>query len=215
MAADRPPALPPPAGDALAAVAGAIDPRRPTLARPLVVALDGLSGAGKSTLARQLVAARDDAAHLPLDDFFAADIPDACWDAMPFDERLARLWHWQRVRRCALEPLLAGRPARWHAFDFVGGLRADGTYGLQAQPTELAPAAVVLVEGLGVTAGPLNDLLDLTVLVQLPEDVRLQRLAAREEPAFLAAWRRRWDPFQAWYFGVVRPAKVYDLVVWG
>jgi len=210
MAADA--ATPP---DALAALTQAIAARRPTLARPLIVALDGPSGAGKSTLAQRLVAHLPSAAHLPLDDFYAADIPDACWDAMPFDQRLARLWHWQRVRHCALEPLLAGRVARWHAFDFVAGLRADGTYGLQAEASTLAPAAVVLVEGLGVTAGPLDDLLALTVLVQAPDAVRLQRLAAREEVAFLAAWRRRWDVFQAWYFGAVRPPAAYDLVVWG
>ncbi|MGV0029029.1 zeta toxin family protein [Phormidesmis priestleyi] len=51
---------------------------------PIVVALDGGSGAGKSTLAA-LIQAEVDTALIPLDDFFAADIPDCQWDHNPFE----------------------------------------------------------------------------------------------------------------------------------
>ena len=46
---------------------------------PIAVALDGGSGAGKSTLA-SLIESELDATLIPLDDFFAADIPDSQWD---------------------------------------------------------------------------------------------------------------------------------------
>jgi uridine kinase len=187
--------------------------------RPLVAALDGPSGAGKSTLAARLATALAEvgltAACIPLDDFFAADIPDPCWDTFTFEERLAGIFDWHRVRASALEPLLAGRPARWHAFDFASGLRPDGTYGLLAEAEERAPAAVILLEG-NMAAGPaLADLVGLAVRVDAPWAERQRRLAAREDPAFLAAWHARWDAYEAWYFSAVRPPESFDLVVSG
>jgi len=202
-----------------AALLAAILARLPAQPRPLLVALDGPSGAGKSTLAGQAVAALAaagvSAGHVPLDDSFAAEIPDPCWDAFTFAERLARCFDWARVRACAVEPLLAGRPARWHAFDFVAGLRADGTYGRLAVAEERAPAAVILLDG-WMAAGPaLADLVDLAVLVATPVAERRRRQAAREEAAFLAAWLARWTPFEAWYFTAIRPLSSFDLVVRG
>ncbi|MGC9523859.1 MAG: uridine kinase family protein [Anaerolineae bacterium] len=181
---------------------------------PVVVALDGGSGAGKSTLAAAIAAAFDTAL-IPLDDFFAAGIPDARWDTFTTEEKLARAFDWDRVRREALEPLLEGRPARWHAFDFAAGLRPDGTYGMEETAKERAPADVILLEG-AYAAGPaLADLVDLTILVDVPLAVRYARLEDREDPDFLAAWHARWDDVEAHYFTHVRPPRTFDLVVKG
>ena len=179
---------------------------------PIVVALDGGSGAGKSTLA-SLIEKATDAALIQVDDFFTADIPDAEWDARSIEERARAVIDWRRLRVEALEPLLAGRPAKWHAFDFEAGVRADGTYRMRTDYVEREPATVILLDG-AYSAGPqLADLADLTVLVEVPVDERHTRLVAREEEDFLDQWHTRWDAVEKYYFTRVRPRTSYDLVV--
>ncbi len=181
-------------------------------AAPILVAFDGGSGSGKSTLAA-LIAEQLDAALIPSDDFFAAEITDAGWDARSAEERAADGIDWRRLRAEALEPLLAGKPTQWRAFDFEAGVRPDGTYALRADFVERAPAAVVALDGAYSTRPELAGLIDLSVLVDVPVDVRHARLAAREEQDFLAAWHARWDAAEAYYFTHVRPASSFDLVV--
>jgi para-aminobenzoate synthetase len=194
------------------AVTAAVEGLLATGEPPVVVAVDGPSGAGKSTLAA-LVAERLDAALIPLDDFFAADVPEVRWGEMTVEEQLRRVFHWGRVRESVLKPLLAGRPARWHAFDFVGGQRPDGTYGMQEEAKVRAPATVIILEGAYSTSPPLADLVDLAVLVDAPVEVRHARQAAREDPEFLAKWHRVWDALEDYYFNRLRPRSSFDLVV--
>jgi uridine kinase len=178
---------------------------------PIAVAIDGASGSGKSTVAA-LAAQLLGAAHLPADDFYAANITDAGWAARTAAQKAADAIDWDRLRRDALLPLLAGKPARWQAFDFSAGPRGDGTYALRAAFIERAPAAVVLVDGAYAAAGA-GDLCALTVLVDAPRAVRHGRLAAREEAAFLAAWHARWDEAEDYYFVQAWPLGRFGLVV--
>jgi len=179
---------------------------------PIVVALDGGSGAGKSTLASRIERAVH-ATGIPLDDFFSADIPDDRWDGFTVEEKLEHVFDWDRVRDQVIAPLLEGRVARWHAFDFESGLRPDGTYRMQAEATEREPADVILIEG-AYAAGPaLADLVDLTILVDVPVEQRHARLRRREDKSFLETWHRRWDPLERYYFLDVRPKSSFDLVV--
>jgi para-aminobenzoate synthetase len=181
---------------------------------PLLVALDGPSGTGKSTLAAK-IAVGIECAVIPLDDFFAAHIPDHYWDEFTHKEKLDKIFDWERLRTHALEPLLAGEPARWHAFDFVSGLRADGTYGMLGEPVVLQPAEIILLEGAYSTAPAIFDLIDLSVFVDAPLDVRHARTAEREDPEFLAKWRARWETFEEYYFTQVRRPEAFDLVIAG
>ncbi len=179
---------------------------------PILVALDGPSGSGKSTLAEMLTDALD-AALVQSDDFFAADIPDPEWDTRSTEEKLRDVIDWRRLRREALEPLLNGKPAAWHPFDFVSGLRPDGTYGMSEEVVTREPAPVVVLDGAYSARPALSDLIDLAVLVDAPPEVRQARQAAREEADFLATWHRRWDPVEAYYFTEVRAPSSFDLVV--
>ncbi len=178
----------------------------------MLVALDGGSGSGKSTLA-QVIATAVDTAVIASDDFFAAHISDAEWNARTPAARAADAIDWRRLRAQALEPLLAGHPARWQPFDFAAGPRSDGTYRLRADYVGCPPAAVVLLDGLYSTRPELSDLIDLSVLVDVPVAVRHARLAAREDAAFLAAWHARWDSAEEYYLTHVRPRTAFDLVV--
>lgn len=178
----------------------------------IVVALDGGSGAGKSTLA-SMIEQELDTALIPLDDFFAANIPDSEWDEFTVEEKLMYVFDWSRIRRDAIEPLLEGKLARWYAFDFQSGLRANGTYGMEIEPKERKPAAVVLIEGAYSSSPHLADLVDIAVLIDVPVKVRHARLAIREDPDFLKNWHQRWDEVEAYYFEQVRPKSTFDLVV--
>lgn len=188
---------------------------RPLLAHrtePLCVALDGPSGSGKSTLARH-VAHDLGGAIIPLDDFFAASLTDVDWDARGPHERADAAVDWRRLRREALDPLIAGIPARWRTFDFAAGVRQDGSYPMRTDFIERAPARLVLLDGAYSARPELSDVVHFSVLVEAPAAVRRQRLAAREDASSLEAWHSRWDVVEAYYFTHVRPSSTFDLVV--
>jgi uridine kinase len=178
---------------------------------PLVVAIDGGSGAGKSILG-SMVAEVLGAALIRTDDFYAANISNAEWDRRSPREKVAAVIDWQRLRNQVLEPLLCGQPAQWHPFDFRG-VRPDGTYPLHPEPTYCGPAAVIVLEGAYSSRPELADLITLAVLVDSPADVRHKRLEFREDPDFLRAWHARWDEAEEYYFSEVRPKSSFDLVV--
>jgi uridine kinase len=182
-------------------------------ARPFLIALDGASGAGKSTVAG-LVARELDAAIVPSDDFFAAGITDSGWAALDARGRAAAAIDWRRLRRDALEPLLAGKVAAWYPFDFASGIRSDGTYPMAAEAVVLAPRDMIVVEGAYSCRPELADLIDLAVLVVASPAERHRRIAAREtDEDWTAAWHARWDAAEAFYFTAIRPGSSFDLVV--
>lgn len=182
--------------------------------RPVVVAIDGGSGSGKSTLAA-ILAEKLRAALIPMDDFYAAHIPDQDWDNFTVKERFIKSFDWERLRETAIKPLRTCQPARWYAFDFVSGLRPDGTYGMQSQPKTLEPADVILIDGNFSAGPPLADLVDFSILVDMPVEQRHARTAAREDPDFLARWHQLWDPVEDFYYNHLQPKGTYDLVVSG
>ena len=178
----------------------------------ILVALDGGSGSGKSSVAL-LIAEKLDAALIQGDDFFAAEISDAEWADRTPEARATDGINWRRLRAEALEPLLAGRPAKWHAFDFEAGVRPNGTYAMCTDFVEREPTAVIILDGAYSTRPELADLIDFSVLIDVPVEVRHERLAAREAKNFLNSWHARWDAAEAYYFTHVRPKSSFDLVV--
>jgi len=116
-------------------------------------------------------------------------IPESEWPHKTVEQRLNGVFDWSRVRSEALERLRAGRPGRWHAFGFMGGLGKDGTYTLKKEMTEVAPAPTILVEGAYSASPPLRDLIDLAVLVDVQNQSRHLRTAAGgDDTEFLAKW---------------------------
>lgn len=183
-------------------------------AGPFVIAINGGSGSGKSTLA-SILAAQLNAALIPMDDFYAAHIPDHHWDNFPIEEYFLKSFDWERLREQAIKPLRAGQPAQWYAFDFVSGLRLDGTYSMQREPKILAPANVILIDGNFSAGPPLADLVDFSILVDVAVAERHARTAAREDPAFLARWHQLWDPVEDYYYNQLNPRDYFDLTVSG
>jgi uridine kinase len=191
-----------------------IERLRTDVRKPIVVALDGGSGAGKTTIAERLMRLTE-VALVPLDDFYQTVIPESEWPQKTVEQRLNGVFDWSRVRSEALEPLRAGRPGRWHAFDFVRSLRKGGTYSLKEEVTEVTPARTILVEGAYSASPPLRDLIDLAVLVYVQNKTRHLRAVGRErdDTEFLATWRAIWDEVETHYFQYVCPPESFDLVI--
>ena len=187
---------------------------RTKVQRPIVVALDGGSGAGKTTIAQRLIRLTE-VASVPLDDFYQTVIPESDWPHKTLEQRLNGVFDWSRVRSEALEPLRAERPGRWHAFDFMRGLGKAGTYSLKKEVTEVAPAPTILVEGAYSASPPLRDLIDVAVLVDVDNKTRHLRTAVRERDGteFLAKWHAMWDEVERHYFQHVCPPESFDLVI--
>lgn len=179
---------------------------------PLVVAVDGRSGAGKSTIATQLAAVMP-ATVIPTDDFFAAELTAADWNARSPSERARDAIDWRRLRRLVLEPLRAGRAAIWHPFDFAAGEREDGSYAFASESVRREPAPLIILDGAYSSRPELADLVNCVILVDAPIATRRERLALREAPAFLEVWHTRWDAAEDSYFTKVRPRESFDIVV--
>ena len=128
-----------------------------------VVIADGHSVAGKSSFAEALAKATD-AAIVPGDDFYRVMDDEARAGLSP-DEGIRRYYDWERMRDEALSPLLADRAATYRPYDWQSGL-------LATRSVTIAPAPVVVVEGLFVSRPQLEPFVDLSVLVEAPSAVR-------------------------------------------
>ncbi|MGW8565728.1 uridine kinase family protein [Isoptericola sp. NPDC055881] len=144
--------------------AGAPEPWR----RTRLVCVDGPAGSGKTTLATQL-ALRFACQVVHLDDLYEG------WDAGP-DGGARRFGEW------VLAPLAAGRPGRYRRYDWAAGRYAE--------PHDVEPAPVLVVEGCGAAARQVDPWSALRVWVQAADDVRLARGLDRDGDAARDHWLR-------------------------
>lgn len=195
-----------------ALVAAAPAPGTADPSRPVVVALDGPSGAGKSVLA-QAVALHTGGCVLDGDDFYAPRLGReglAAAEARPVSELADDgVIDWRRLRTLALEPLAAGRPARYRPYDWGAD---DGR--LLQREVVVRPSPVVIVDGVYSARPELADLVDLRVLVGTPHAVRARRLVDRGD-GDEAGWLAVWSSAEQHYFAHVSPPDAFDLHVSG
>jgi uridine kinase len=172
--------------EAVAAVAGL--PRD----RTVFVGVDGFGGAGKTTLAAELAAAVPGAVVVHVDDFSGPRVAE---------------WEWWRLREQLLLPLLAGRPARYQVWDWdrdAGGEWVD-----------VPPGRLVVVEGVSSTRREAAVPWDLTIWVEAPRPVRLERALERDGADLMSRWLDDWMPSEEAYAARERPQQRVDLVVDG
>lgn len=156
----------------------------------LWIGLDGLGASGKSTLAGRIAAVLPGTVVVPVDDFAHPDVPT-----------------WQRERFVAdvLDPLLAGRHARYRPADLVTGALGAAV--------EIPVGVPVVVEGVSATDVRLGVPWDLTLWLDVPEPVRRRRIAQRDSPELLERWRTDWWPQEEAYVAAQRPSERADLIV--
>jgi len=187
---------------------------------PLLVALDGRSGVGKSTLSAQL-AKQLRGVVIKSDDFYAGAPggSEQGWDKSSAKEKAESVIDWKRLRREALKPLLISQIAFYRSFDWEGWARAQqpdaekNKIGLGDAFITLNPASLIILDGAYSTRPELADLIDLKVLVEVPDGLRRQRLLEREGQEYMGAWHARWDTAEDYYFTYVRPRSSFDLVI--
>ena len=162
---------PPAAGLPEARLTDALLARRPTLATARLLAIDGPAGSGKTTLAHRvetaLTSAGCRAALLSLDDLYEG------WTGLTpaLDERVAAQ---------VIEPLAAGRPARWRAADWAAGGFGDWH--------DLPLPDVLVLEGCGAGARRHAPYTTLLVWVEAAVTTRTERAVARDGVDVLAHW---------------------------
>jgi chloramphenicol 3-O-phosphotransferase len=152
--------------DRVAAVVAHVDAGEPRCGTTRLVAVDGPSGAGKTTLARE-VADVLGAPTVHMDDLYPG------WDGLREGVQLARQW--------VVDPLRAGRPARYRRWDWVHDRFAEWVQ---------VPAGEVLVlEGCGSGVLPVGA--HATTLVWVDADPRVRRARGlARDPGYAAFWDR-------------------------
>jgi uridine kinase len=179
---------------------------------PVVIAVDGGSGAGKSMFVKHL-AEQTKAAVIPLDDFYSADTPNTKWGEYAKREKLNKVFNWEQFLISGLKPLLHGDIACWATYDFAAGIQENGTYRKQSELKKLPPSDIIIIDGTYSASPAIIDLVDITILIDAPIAERHKRLGDREDAAFLKEWHQLWDDVEDYYLNEIRPKEFYDLVI--
>jgi uridine kinase len=158
----------------------------------LLVGVDGFGAAGKSSLAAAMAAAAPGAQVVHVDDFAGPNVAE---------------WDWCRFRAQVLEPLLAGRPARYQVWNWRLDRGTDWV--------DVPPGRPVIVEGVSATRSEVAAPWDLTVWVDAPRDLRLRRVVERDGPDLLSRWLDDWMPSEHAYAEREHPEERVDLIVSG
>ena len=136
---------------------------------PVIIAVDGRSGAGKTTLAVELAARLRQ--HHKVSLFHLEDIYPGWNGLMPGIERYVGT---------VLKPLSEGMAAEWISWDwdkhYDGGLNVT------------LPAEIVIVEGVGAAADAARPMLDAVVWVESPGDDRRRRALTRDGSTYEPYW---------------------------
>jgi len=164
--------------------------RPPAAGSTRVVALDGRSGSGKTTLAGRLAPLLGDVPVLHLDDLYPG------WDGL--EQAPVRLREW------VLEPLAAGRPARYRRWDWAAGEYAEWH--------DVPAGGVLVVEGVGSGAAACAPYLTALVWLEAPRELRFARGIARDGEAYRPHWER-WAAQEDAYLARDRPRDRADVLL--
>lgn len=155
-----------------------------------LVCIDGPSAAGKTELAERLAGFLDDPPVVHMDDLYDG------WDGLDAGV--------ERLRAEIVDPLLAGRPAAYHRYDWHAG-----RYGAVVA---LGRPELLVVEGVG--AGAVEGSASLTVWVEAPERLRHHRGMARDGGAYEPYWER-WAAQERVHFAAAGTRALADVEVDG
>ena len=155
-----------------------------------IVAVDGAGGAGKSSFARWLAQRLGEAPVIHTDDF-------ASWDN-PID------W-WPRLLPLVLQPLAAGKPARYHP-------TAWGEH--ERQLIEIEPGGTVILEGVTSSRKAFQPFLAYSIWIETPRDERLKRGLARDGTDARAQWEQ-WMEAEDRYIEDEHPDRRADMILRG
>ncbi|MDQ0689169.1 uridine kinase [Arthrobacter sp. W4I7] len=149
---------------------------------PVIIAVDGRSGAGKTTLAVELAARLR--AHHKVSLFHLEDIYPG-WNGL-----LAGI---DRYVATVLEPLSRGEAATWTSWDW------ENHYDGASRVT--LPAEIVIVEGVGAAAAAARPLLSAVIWADSPDDIRRTRALDRDGGTYEPYWDQWAVQEEEWLLG--------------
>lgn len=138
---------------------------------PVIIAIDGRSGAGKTTLAIELAARLRN--HHKVSLFHLEDIYPG-WNGLTAGI--------ERYVSTVLTPLSGGEAATWTSWDWANHYDGDARVTL--------PAEIVIIEGVGAAAAEARPLLSAVVWADSPDDVRRTRALARDGGTYEPFWEQ-------------------------
>ncbi|MFD2615614.1 uridine kinase family protein [Paenibacillus gansuensis] len=176
-----------------------------TLAKPLtIIGIDGCGGSGKSTLARQIAEQFSGTTIVHMDDFYRLSADRV---QLPADQKpIAADYDWPRLHAQVLTPLAKGNEARYQRYDWPSDSLAE---------EHTVPAkGLVVIEGVYSTLPELARSYGLTVWVDCPRELRLERGLQRDgEEA--RKWWEDWMAAEDRYVKLLKPQEKADVLVEG
>lgn len=169
-----------------------------------IAAIDGAGGSGKTTLAAAVADHLDGCVTVHVDDFYRP-MPDRERAELDAEQGYLRYFDWERLRDQVLVPLRDGRAARYQLYDWSTGRLGEWR--------EIAPGALVIVEGVYSARPELTPYHHFTVYVDTPRDTCLRRVRARGENS--EEWIGRWRAAEDHYLRTTWPQTRADLLVRG
>lgn len=154
---------------------------------PVIIAVDGRSGAGKTTLAIELAARLRN--HHKVSLFHLEDIYPG-WNGLAAGI--------ERYVSTVLTPLSRGDRATWTSWDWEKHYDGDTRVTL--------PAEIVIIEGVGSAAAEARLMLDAVVWADSPDDVRRTRALDRDGGTYEPYWDQWAAQEDAWLAGDDVPA---------
>lgn len=167
--------------------------------KQILIAIDGSCAAGKTTLAAELEKVCDcNVFHM--DDFFLRPEQRTAERLAEAGGNVDYVRFWEEV----LQPLQTGEAFSYRPYDCSTGMLKD--------PVAVTPKKVNIIEGSYSHHPYFGEPYDLKVFLQVPEEVRRQRILQR--PAFLhKRFFEQWIPMEQRYFAHFAVETGSDLVV--
>jgi uridine kinase len=156
------------------------------------IGVDGFGGSGKTTFAARIADAVARAVVVHIDDF-----------ARPWVAE----WDFDRFRTDLVAPVLANSSTRYQRFDWPSGSLAEWH--------EIHPGGVLVIEGVSATRPETGVPWALTVWVDAPREVRLERALERDGPELMPRWLEDWMPSEDAWAARASPLDWIDLIVPG
>ena len=156
------------------------------------IGIDGFGASGKTSFAARVADRVPRAVVVHVDDFARPWIAE---------------WDYDRFRRELVAPLLAGRTARYQRWDWPTDTAGDWS--------SVEPGRVVVVEGVSATRPETAVPWAVTVWVDTPREVRLQRALERDGPALMPRWLEDWMPSEDAWAARADPLQWIDLIIAG